>query len=500
MPWYYQGMAHDDDLISPEYYSQAQEDLAAVLEGARQDPAIFAEYVIRDEGSGRPIQLSGLHRAWHDMITDNDRVLIWSSVESGKTQQLSVARVLWELGKDPTLRFAIVSNTYEQGCKILRAIIRYIEQSEELHQVFPLLKKGELWSGSQIIVERPTTSKDPSIQVCGVHGNITGARVDRLVIDDILDYENCRTEWLRRDLWDWFHATLSGRLTARARVWCVGTAYHPDDLMHRLAKVLGWKSARYPILDPHTGESSWPDRWSFDRIERRRQEIGPLEFARQMLCQARDDSDSRFKREWIELCMARGRGPGRSIFPPRLDIMPSGFKTFTGVDLAVSRKDSADKTALFTIGVHPNGTREVLHVESGRWAGPEIIGRIVDINHRYHSIMIVENNAAQDFLIQFTRQQHAIPIRPFTTTGKNKNNPEFGVESIAAEMAGGKWIIPCEESGHVNPEVAAWITEMLYYDPAGHTGDHLIASWFAREGARQFSRRVETGRLNLMRR
>jgi hypothetical protein len=29
--------------------------------------------------------------------------------------------------------------------------------------------------------------------------------------------------------------------------------------------------------------------------------------------------------------------------------------------------------------------------------------------------------------------------------------------------------------------------EMLFYSPEAHTGDRLMASWFAREGARSFA-------------
>ena len=40
-------------------------------------------------------------------------------------------------------------------------------------------------------------------------------------------------------------------------------------------------------------------------------------------------------------------------------------------------------------------------------------------------------------------------------------------------------------------EVLAWIQEMLYYDPEAHTGDRLMASWFAREAARGFERGIQ---------
>ena len=76
-----------------------------------------------------------------------------------------------------------------------------------------------------------------------------------------------------------------------------------------------------------------------------------------------------------------------------------------------------------------------------------------------------------------------IPI----TTGTSKADPVFGVESLAAEMANGKWIIPSKFNRAPN-EAEEWIEEMLYYNPLNHTGDRLMAAWFARTIAERFER------------
>ena len=39
--------------------------------------------------------------------------------------------------------------------------------------------------------------------------------------------------------------------------------------------------------------------------------------------------------------------------------------------------------------------------------------------------------------------------------------------------------------------------EMLYYTPDSHTGDRLMASWFAREGVRLSAVRAEVGYVNI---
>jgi hypothetical protein len=159
------------------------------------------------------------------------------------------------------------------------------------------------------------------------------------------------------------------------------------------------------------------------------------------------------------------------------------------VDLGTRESKGTDLTVLFTIVVHPNEDREILNITSGRWQGPDIVKQIFDVQARYHSIVIVESNAAQVFIQQFIASKSAIPVKNFNT-GKNKLSPEFGIESLAVELYSGKWIIP-NADGVVHPEITAWISEMLYYSPSAHTGDRLMASWFAREGSRQ--KRVVVG-------
>jgi hypothetical protein len=122
---------------------------------------------------------------------------------------------------------------------------------------------------------------------------------------------------------------------------------------------------------------------------------------------------------------------------------------------------------------------------------------VVSEDHSY----VVEDTAvhnSQEFLLQWTKQTAAIPIVPFTT-GRNKAHPEFGVESLAVEMSNGQWIIP-NDNGVCNPEVQHWIDEMLFYQPSIHTGDRLMASYFAREGIRLGAPppRAERGRINTL--
>lgn len=484
---------------------------------ARHDPNVFCRFVLKDERTGKSIEQAPMHRKWHELMNDHDRLAMWSHVEGGKTTQVAIGRGLYELGRDPNLRIAVVSNTNELAKKMVRLIGQYISKSQELHEVFPeLVPTADAnlpWKASQLTVQRTAASKDASVQACGVHGNIIGSRVDLLILDDILDHENTHTPGPRADVLRWIKSSLFSRLTQNARVWVVGNAWHPEDAMHLLEKEDRFFAARFPVIDAQEN-LTWPERWSKERIELARKDLGPLEYARQLLCQARDDSTARFKREWVDVATTAGRGLpwcedaddlylslDEDLSEEELAQKRKASETiwrlsgrgtfFTGVDLAVSRSDSAGLTVLFTIYVDEKKRRRVVNIQSGKWSGPEIYARIEDTYDRFGSIFVIENNAMQQMLVDMLQDRTDIPILPFTT-GKQKGSYEIGVESLAAEMAGGKWQIPNmakrPDGKHeaLHKEAAEWIQEMLFYDPKEHTGDRLMASWFAREGARRF--------------
>jgi hypothetical protein len=230
---------------------------------------------------------------------------------------------------------------------------------------------------------------------------------------------------------------------------------------------------------------AWPEQWNAERIAKQRVKLVTTEsFERQMMAKARDDRSSRFKEDWIKRCKLNGEGRSLS---SSLEYVPEGYRIYTGVDLGVKKKrrsgKASDLTVLFTVAINPRGRREMLWIESGRWSSPEIVRRIVLTQRAFKSIVVVEDNAAQDYILQWVTEKDTFPIMGHCT-GKNKTDPHFGVESMALEMAQGMWIIP-SRNGLVDPEVNEWIKEMLYYDPAKHVGDRLMASWFCREGSRQ---------------
>lgn len=465
---------------------------------ARKSCGHFVEYGIRHERTNKPLKNGRHHWEWHAAVEQHPKTVIVAPVEHAKTQHLAIAKPLHLLGNNPELRGAIISNTEAQAVKSLGAITAHILENARVREVFPKLRpskrRRDPWHTTAITVERTTIAKDPSLQALGVGGPIVGSRLDFVILDDVLDFENTRTPEQIAKLLDWFDTTLWTRLTEDAIVIVIGTPWAPTDLLATLAARPAFHSLVYSsVLNPeapqHTWEPLWPEAFSRRRLIDIAGSMLPHHFARKYLCRVRTDVSGRFRTEWIERAKSAGRARTLLRVAPKT---PGGrvLPCFTGIDLGFTDGEKKSETVgalsvLFTIAVDDRGRRIVVDVQSGHWQIDEIVSRMRDTHTRFGSVFVVESNGAQRWLTQW-QGLGGMTVRPFFTSGSNKWDESFGIESIALELRQGLWVIPSGLTGQqIDPEVQAWINEMIFYAPNAHTGDRLMASWFARECARE---------------
>lgn len=455
-------------MTEPSLESRAAARRELLLRRARKDLAAFVEYVFG-------LKLAPHHRAWCQAVSEAGRLVLLAPVEHGKTTLTSVALPLWILGNSPDARIALVSETHTQAARPLAAIREHILRNPKLREVFPHLLPArgarERWSDAEVVVERPTPSKDPSIIAIGVSGPLLGARLDLAILDDVCSWENTFTSAQREKVVAWFRSTLVGRVVSTGRVLVVGTPWHRDDLLHVLERSGEYRVQRDAAIS-NDGKPLWPEAWPLARLEQRRREIGELEFGRQLLLTVLSEAGARFREEWFERAFSAAATLGVGL----VDQFGEPHPTFTGVDLGVGATAAHDESVLFTIALLPDGRRRVLEIEAGHWQAPELVARIKSARERFGSRVRVESNAAQAYIVQFLAAD-GVHVESHVT-GKNRHDPIFGIESLAVEMEQGRWIVPDA------PATRTWARELLAFSPASHAGDRVVASWLAREAAR----------------
>lgn len=159
---------------------------------------------------------------------DVDRLQIYLPPQEGKSQRISRRFPAWLLAHDPTLRIAIVSYSDDKAVRWGRQIRRDI-------QAYPQL--GITLRQDSRAAGRWETSEGGGLVCVGIGGGITGEPVDVLIIDDpVRGRAEAESKTYRDAAWDWWESNGSTRLSARGKVVLMTTRWHEDDLAGRMLK------------------------------------------------------------------------------------------------------------------------------------------------------------------------------------------------------------------------------------------------------------------------
>lgn len=158
----------------------------------------------------------------------NDRLMVFMPPQEGKSQKISRRFPAWLLAHDPTLRIAIVSYAADKavrwGRQIRRDVLSYRQLGIELRADSRAAGRWETTQGGGLVC-------------VGIAGGITGEPVDVLLIDDPVEGRaEAESKTYRDAAWDWWESNGSTRLSSRGRVVLMMTRWHEDDLAGRLLK------------------------------------------------------------------------------------------------------------------------------------------------------------------------------------------------------------------------------------------------------------------------
>ena len=520
----------------PEALEDALAELLLEAEEARGDPKKFFEFVLRDEVFNEPIKVAPHQELVLEFANAHPNWVAMLPFGHAKTFSLA-GLMLQDIGEDPLMRGALVSAAQAQAEKPLALVRQYIESSNELKLVYPRLERsrrgGEPWTTTNITVARPPGIRNPSLVARGQDSKqILGSRWKRVIVDNLMNGENTRTPEQREKVWKFLQVDVRTRVNpVGGKMGYICTAWHPDNATHRLirardARGIGVAGARhaggrrdlhpqhqlgFPLIVPADnrpagnplaeyrlachppGETLWPARWSREALQERREELHPAIYNQLFLNICRDNTTSLCRQEYVNRALKLGRDMGIHRLVPAL---PEGFPhlVFAGVDLAFSKSNAADELAIFVFAVYPDPAQDgklqirvPLWIEAGRWGTDELYQRLVRINNAFRPAGIaVESNAAQEGVRQLMATANkSLVLKPHRTNA-TKNSIVLGLPSIFAEMANGAWAIPNAPGGHVDPMLRKFIDQCLYYSPAEHSGDILMAAFFARDLAKKY--------------
>lgn len=246
------------------------------------------------------------------------------------------------------------------------------------------------------------TSQRVLIKAYGAGQNLRGLRYmemrpDLVIIDDIENFEEVHSDNYRKKMKAWFYADVLP-LSHLAQFCVIGTVMHEDSLLNMLlqAPPEGFVSIRAGVLNEN-GHSTWPEKYPLSFIEKLKEEYrnkGLLHlFYAEYMNQPVSEETAIFKREYF-----------RYFDLANFDL--SQCDIYTAVDLAISKAEEADYTAVVTVAVTPDNAWYVIDIDYGRYDPSEQIEAIFRAVTKWKPRRVgIEKVAYQQALMHFLEKE-----------------------------------------------------------------------------------------------
>lgn len=482
------------------------------------------------------------HNELDDNISsvDHRKIAISAARGHGKSAHISIGLPLWLMANNHNLRILLISSTAQVSKSFLSEVVGHIDRNDEyklyskfvdpmqlgvIPRVKNWAKMREHWSSDSIVIDRDQLNlKDPTINAVGLFGSILSKRADVIICDDIVTQENSATEIQRKKVIDWIYTTIMPVLVPGGQFIYLGNTWHQDDLVARLMHdpQFDYKKKMAAIISESTHPELW-ERWaqfimdeSHEIVERRMNAeewyranqaamdegvkvlwptrypyselylmrlANPYAFARMYQCDPSDRPDQRFKDAWLDAACKKGKnlrlGLGkRENF--EMEIVTEG------VDLAISEESGSDDTALLILDKVKYSKVEgikmgdiiVRDIIRGKMSPNQVKENIKSHHEQVKPDGIRVETVAYQEAIQRDLDEMGVPVRGYKTGGEKKD-PFIGINSLAIYAELGKLVLPFDNTDPRTINLISQLVNELRAFPDGHTGDSLMALWFA---------------------
>lgn len=417
---------------------------------------------------------------------------------------------IWLLTINRDEQIIIVSKTNALAVRWASDIANQLEFNNHLTSVFgrfaPERKGDSPWRpgrGELLVLGRNRESRGMQLSVLarGSGQQILGMEATVVIADDPTDAGIARSEvendrqlnWLREEVLSRVENPVRGGAAGRAVI--VGQRVHFRDLYGRIAeqtyergakigeqlwKVIVHKAVqRWPDEDSENPEPIvlWPEVWPFEELMVQYERVGGYKQFYTMFQQDPLPEEARIvKPEWWEACRQYDRSGGHGV-------RETDDRAFLPVSRVVSF-DPSPRNYNGLIVADITYDREWFRasiIEADHFIGNlgEILERLDSTITKYSpDYLIIEFSTFAHWMEEdpiYQRMKQRVKIMPHST-GKNKNDPELGVESLAGDIEGGRILLPYGDKW--GKDMSALFEGEINVWPYGNHDDVLMALWF----------------------
>jgi predicted phage terminase large subunit-like protein len=176
---------------------------------------------------------------------DTKRLILNLPPRHLKSLLTSVFLPAWMLGRDPRLRFIIVSHQMDLATLFSR-LIRQIIASDWYAEVFPRTRLSPDHNTASEFI----TTVGGSVRATSINAGVTGHGADVIIVDDPLDANDATSEAARTNVIAFFNQALISRLDdpKSGRIVVVAQRLHDEDLPGHLLRSDVWKHVCLPFI------------------------------------------------------------------------------------------------------------------------------------------------------------------------------------------------------------------------------------------------------------
>lgn len=227
--------------------------------------------------------LQPLHASIIHNVSDNQASMDLAPRGHGKSTIGDVDFCITKVLRNPDVRIMIGSKTQTQASAFLKEIRTHFEQNVNLIRIFGDWKKSRdnVWNDKEFTVNRRTViKKEATVSALGASGAVISKHFDIIIGDDLVGFENARTEAQRKVLKEWFYSSLYPTLEPDGEIHILGTRYSPMDLYEDLIKSKNYKVNVQQAITVKDGQeySLWESKFSLEKLRSIREEAGLIIF------------------------------------------------------------------------------------------------------------------------------------------------------------------------------------------------------------------------------
>mgnify|MGYP006935483419 CR=1 FL=1 len=326
---------------------------------ARNNIAWFARYYLNDHIKS---ELGALHKEWCNLMVNENKLAIAAPRGHAKSTWFTLVYPLWCILLKKKNFIVIISDSIEQASPLLGMIIEQLETNERIIRDFgkiagyipPKAEEKKKWTTKEIV-----TTTNIKVMARSLKSRIRGSRFghfrpDLIILDDVENDENVQNEDQRLKTRNTFGNSIMNLGDRSTQIIVIGTILHFDSLLMNLIndETGTWCKKLYRAIE--NNRPIWPEWWTMEMFEEKKRDplIGPI----------------RFEQEY----MNNPLDPTTQIFNPQefydypLDM--AVVDCFAYIDLAISEKQTADYTAIVTVGRHRQ-TGKIYLLDAVRFRG-----------------------------------------------------------------------------------------------------------------------------------